>query len=159
MIAGAANCLGNFRSSWPVAYWSIARRAFGVTQKFISFWRSWLIVSARLGIYAFYPASLAVVVIYMCDIFPYLGRISKYGDFSYGLYVCHFPVIQSFATLALLAEYPGLRAVITLLSCLLCAVLSWHLVEKWWLRPKHHSSPLVVSQAPPVETPIQADLS
>jgi peptidoglycan/LPS O-acetylase OafA/YrhL len=105
-----------------------------------------LIISTQLGVYAFYPASLAVVVIYMCDVFPRLCNVSKYGDFSYGLYVCHFPVIQSFAALALLAGYPGLRAVTTLLSCLLCAVLSWHLVEKWWLRPKSHLSPLVVSQ-------------
>ena len=104
-----------------------------------------LTASAQLGVYAFYPASLAVVVIYMCDVFPYLGHVSKYGDFSYGLYVCHFPVIQSFAALAILAGHPGPRAVITLLSCLLCAILSWHLVEKWWLRPKSHLATLVVS--------------
>jgi peptidoglycan/LPS O-acetylase OafA/YrhL len=99
-----------------------------------------LIISIRLGVYALYPASLAIVVIYICDVFPYLGHISKYGDFSYGLYVCHFPIIQSFAMLSVLTEYPGLRAVVALGGCILSAVLSWHLVEKWWLRPNEQIS-------------------
>ena len=116
-----------------------------------------LILSKQLGVYAFYPASLAVVVIYLCDVFPCLGSVSKYGDFSYGLYVSHFPIIQSFAALALFAGHPGLRAVIALLSCLLYAVLSWHLVEKWWLRPKRPLSS--VFGGSPVKKPIQVDLS
>jgi peptidoglycan/LPS O-acetylase OafA/YrhL len=105
-----------------------------------------LIVSSRLGVYALYPASLGIVVIYICGVFPYMGHISKYGDFSYGLYVCHFPIIQSFAMLSVLAEHPGLRAVIALGSCLLYAALSWHLVEKRWLRPKEQISRILVSQ-------------
>jgi peptidoglycan/LPS O-acetylase OafA/YrhL len=118
-----------------------------------------LTLSTQLELYALYPASLAIVVIYMCDVFPYLGNVSKYGDLSYGLYVCHFPIIQSFAALSLLAGHPGVRAVIALLSCLLYAFLSWHLVEKWWLRPKRPSSPPVVSQGSSMAKPIQADLS
>jgi peptidoglycan/LPS O-acetylase OafA/YrhL len=105
-----------------------------------------LIISVQLGVYGLYPASLAIVVIYLCDVFPCLGRVSKYGDFSYGLYVWHFPIIQSFAMLGVLAGHPGLRAVTALASCLLCAVLSWHLVEKWWLRPKKQMSRLIVSR-------------
>jgi peptidoglycan/LPS O-acetylase OafA/YrhL len=103
-----------------------------------------LVISTQLGLYAFYPASLAVVVIYMCDVFPYLGNISKYGDFSYGLYVSHFPIILSFAALSVLPENPALRAVLTLSTCLLYAILSWHLIEKWWLRSKSHLSPVVL---------------
>jgi peptidoglycan/LPS O-acetylase OafA/YrhL len=103
-----------------------------------------LIVSAQLGVYPLYPASLAVVVIYVCDVLPFLGNISKYGDFSYGLYVSHFPIIQSFAALGVLPENPALRTITTLLTCLLYAVLSWHLVEKWWLRPKSRLSPVIL---------------
>ena len=40
-----------------------------------------LTLSMQLELYALYPASLAIVVIYMCDVFPYLGNVSKYGDF------------------------------------------------------------------------------
>jgi peptidoglycan/LPS O-acetylase OafA/YrhL len=103
-----------------------------------------LIVSTQLGVYVFYPASLAVAVIYMCDVFPYLGNVSRFGDFSYGLYVSHFPIIQTFAALAVLPGNPALRAVIALLTCLFYAILSWHLVEKWWLRPKNRLSPVVL---------------
>ncbi len=78
-----------------------------------------LIVSNWLGAYVLYPISLAVVVIYVCDVLPYLGNISRYGDFSYGLYVSHFPIILSFAALSVLPGNPTLRAVIALLACLL----------------------------------------
>jgi peptidoglycan/LPS O-acetylase OafA/YrhL len=103
-----------------------------------------LVISNQLGVYAIYPASLAVVVIYACDVLPYLGNISRYGDFSYGLYVSHFPIILSFAALSVLPENLALRAVTTLLTCLLYAILSWHLVEKRWLRPKSRSSPVTL---------------
>jgi peptidoglycan/LPS O-acetylase OafA/YrhL len=102
-----------------------------------------LLASTQLGVYALYPASLAVVVIYICDVFPYLGNISRYGDFSYGVYVSHFPIILSFAALGALPENPALRAAMALFACLLYAILSWHLIEKWWLRPKSHLSPVV----------------
>ena len=103
-----------------------------------------LIASTQLGVYALYPASLAVVVIYICDVFPYLGNISRYGDFSYGLYVSHFPILVSFAALGVLPENPILTAIMALLACVLYAVLSWHMVEKWWLRPTSQRSPAVL---------------
>jgi peptidoglycan/LPS O-acetylase OafA/YrhL len=103
-----------------------------------------LIISAQLEVYGFYPASLAVVVIYMCDVFPYVGNVSKYGDISYGLYVSHFPIIQTFAALTVLPGNPALRAVIALLTSLVYAILSWHLIEKWWLKPNSHRSPVAL---------------
>jgi peptidoglycan/LPS O-acetylase OafA/YrhL len=103
-----------------------------------------LIISAELGVYALYPVSLAIVVIYACDVLPYLGNISKYGDFSYGLYVSHFPILVSFAALSVLPGNPLLRAAMALLVCLLYAILSWHLIEKRWLRPKSRVSPVPV---------------
>jgi peptidoglycan/LPS O-acetylase OafA/YrhL len=102
-----------------------------------------LVVNAKLGVYALYPASLAVVVIYACDVLPYLGNISKYGDFSYGLYVSHFPILLSFSALSVLSENLVLRAVVALVTCLLYAGLSWHLIEKWWLRSKGQQSPVI----------------
>jgi peptidoglycan/LPS O-acetylase OafA/YrhL len=105
---------------------------------------SGLVVSSWLGVYALYPISLAIVVIYICDVLPYLGNISRYGDFSYGLYVSHFPIVLSFAALSVLSGNPALRAVITLLACLLYAILSWHLIEKRWLRSKSRLSPVTL---------------
>lgn len=103
-----------------------------------------LAINAELSVYALYPISLAVVVIFACSVFPFIGNVSKYGDFSYGLYVCHFPIIQSVAATSLFAEQPALRATFAFLACLIYAVLSWHLVEKLWLRRKSYSAALVV---------------
>jgi len=118
-----------------------------------------LIIASRLGAYPLYPASLAIVVIYVCQVFPYLGHISKYGDFSYGLYVWHFPIMQTVAALAFLADSPVLRAIVTITLCFLCAVLSWHLVEKRWLTLTKGRSLLLPSNGPALDerlTPLEA---
>jgi peptidoglycan/LPS O-acetylase OafA/YrhL len=64
---------------------------------------------------------------------PGLNRISRYGDFSYGLYLYAFPVQQ-----LVLYLFPLLRAPILAcaLTTSLVAFLSWHLVEKPALRLK-----------------------
>jgi peptidoglycan/LPS O-acetylase OafA/YrhL len=62
---------------------------------------------------------------------------SKYGDFSYGLYLWAFPVQQ------IVASYPlgmdnRLNFFIGILITLVLAFISWHLVEKHALRLKAH---------------------
>jgi hypothetical protein len=42
------------------------------------------------------PIALGILVIYLALIFPYLGRFGKYGDFSCGIYILHFPILQLF---------------------------------------------------------------
>ncbi len=89
-------------------------------------------------LYPLYALSLSVIVIYLALIFPYLGNIAKYGDLSYGIYIWHFPIIQTFISLHLFNAHPipaflGLTTVI-----LLFAWLSWHLVEKPFLGKKSH---------------------
>jgi peptidoglycan/LPS O-acetylase OafA/YrhL len=85
--------------------------------------------------YFFYPAVLAIIVIYICVVARPLIRATKYGDFSYGLYIVHWPILQTFGTLHLLEGHPIVLAIAALSCCFLAAVLSWHLVEKHWLRP------------------------
>ena len=73
-----------------VSYWSIVWRAFGVTQIiYLALAVLGLTLSTKPELYALYPASLAIVVIYMCDVLPYQGNVSS-GNISYGLYVCRF---------------------------------------------------------------------
>jgi len=86
-----------------------------------------------VNIYVLYPAALAVLVIYFCLLLPVSVPAAKYGDFSYGLYIVHFPIIQTFAALAILGDAPLLRALAVIGACIVAAALSWHLVEKWWL--------------------------
>ena len=88
------------------------------------------------GFYPLFPLSLGIVVIYLCMLFFFLGPIGKYGDFSYGLYIIHFPVLQTIAATGFLAGSPNLRVLFALVAVLALAVLMWHLVEKRFLTAK-----------------------
>jgi len=61
---------------------------------------------------------------------PVLRRFGRYGDFSYGMYIYAF-MIQQWLTWLMGPGHPywlGLLA--SMLCTLVCAVLSWHLVER-----------------------------
>lgn len=89
------------------------------------------------NIYLLYPLALAAIVIYFALIFKYLGNFGKYGDFSYGIYIWHFPILQ------LLDHYkmfdnPSLAIPLSFISIFFVAFLSWHLIEKPFLSRKSH---------------------
>jgi peptidoglycan/LPS O-acetylase OafA/YrhL len=60
------------------------------------------------------------------------GRI-KSGDFSYGTYVLHFPVIQVLVAFGIFHAYPLASVVFTALAVAILSFASWHLVEKRFL--------------------------
>ena len=66
---------------------------------------------------------------------PRLPDAARFGDLSYGLYIVHFPIIQTVAALGIFAGNPwaGLGAVV--LASIVAALFLWHLVEKPSLRP------------------------
>ena len=88
-------------------------------------------------IYFLYPIALATVTIYFCLVFKYLGNFGKYGDFSYGLYIWHFPIMQVFVNNGWLAQ-PWISIPILFVSIFLVAYLSWHLIEKPFLGKRSH---------------------
>jgi len=68
----------------------------------------------------------------------YMGNFSKHGDFSYGTYIVHFPLIQAMVALGLTNQNPALF-LLGALSCILAtAFLLWHLVEKKFLAKSSH---------------------
>lgn len=89
-------------------------------------------------LYVIYPIALAIVIIYFTSIFKYLGNFGKYGDLSYGIYIWHFPIIQIFIHLNLLNNFPIIGYVSLIFSVFLMAFLSWHFVEKPFLRRDSH---------------------
>jgi len=89
-------------------------------------------------LYPVYAASLSIIVIYLALIFPYLGHIAKYGDLSYGIYIWHFPVIQTFISLHLFDTYPIAALAGLFIAVLFLAWLSWHLIEKPFLEKRSH---------------------
>ena len=86
------------------------------------------------------PLALAVLVVF-CGLYVYLGNFGKYGDFSYGLYILHFPIIQLYAQAEWGRGNPYLFLTAVVLTSLFGAVLMWHLVEKRFLfRSSHYVS-------------------
>ena len=101
-------------------------------------WRIFFLMLAGLLGAAFDPRAFAAVFVlvlpYMVLFLAYVpgGRIRAYnrcGDYSYGLYLYAFPVQQALAALL-----PGIgvwsMVALATLGALLCALGSWHWVEK-----------------------------
>jgi len=84
------------------------------------------------------PITLSVIIIYLAYIFPFLGHWGKYGDFSYGIYIVHFPVLQTLIALGLFAEKPFVALLIAILTVFSLAFLFWHFIEKPFLKKRSH---------------------
>lgn len=83
------------------------------------------------------PFALATGVVF-CGLFGYLGNVGRYGDFSYGLYMLHFPVIQLLLLHGGLNAQPGWFVLVALTMSVLGAVLLWHGIEKRFLFRQSH---------------------
>jgi peptidoglycan/LPS O-acetylase OafA/YrhL len=95
-----------------------------------------LIISSftHFKIDVFYPAAFGSIVIIAAYSLPFLNNFGKYGDFTYGLYIYHFPIIQLFRQYNLFEKYnPILMAFSVILITLFFAVLSWFFIEKRFL--------------------------
>jgi peptidoglycan/LPS O-acetylase OafA/YrhL len=78
-----------------------------------------------------FPISLGVIIIVSAYNIPVLNNFGKYGDFTYGLYIYHFPIIQIFKQYDLFVKFnPFLMTFLVLLISFIFAIFSWFLVEK-----------------------------
>ena len=82
------------------------------------------------------PLAVTAVVYWAAIAGPRLPAVAKHGDFSYGVYLYHFPLVQTFIALGTFRWSPlaGWMASVTVVG--VSAVLSWKLVE----RPTLHRS-------------------
>ncbi|MFA6466083.1 MAG: acyltransferase [Desulfurivibrionaceae bacterium] len=83
------------------------------------------------------PFALATVVVSF-GLFLYVGNCGKYGDFSYGLYILHFPAIQLLLYSGWFRESPWCFLMAVVLITTSGAIALWHLVEKRFLFRKSH---------------------
>jgi peptidoglycan/LPS O-acetylase OafA/YrhL len=82
----------------------------------------------------FYPAAFGTIVIIVAYSLPFLNNFGKYGDFTYGLYIYHFPIIQLFRQYNLFEKYnPIAMAFAVILIALSFAIFSWFVIEKRFL--------------------------
>jgi len=76
------------------------------------------------------PICVGIIVYWIAISAPKLWSPSAYGDFSYGIYLVHFPLVQAFVSLGWYSAQPSL-ALISTLICILCfATFSWFFVER-----------------------------
>jgi len=82
----------------------------------------------------FSPIMIGIIVLYIAYSFKFLNNFGKYGDFTYGIYIFHFPIIRTFTTLGLFQDYnPFVMAFLCMLIVIAVGVSSWHFYEKRFL--------------------------
>ena len=82
----------------------------------------------------FYPLAWGIIIFTVAFSFSFFNKAGKYGDFSYGIYLFHFPIIQIVVSFNFCKNNPFfVFSLVTFLTFTL-AWLSWHLLEKRFLR-------------------------
>jgi peptidoglycan/LPS O-acetylase OafA/YrhL len=98
------------------------------------------VVEYNLEYEMFLPLAFAVMVFYFAysGLFRSLNNFAKNGDFSYGVYIFHFPIIQTLIYLGLFdgGWNVGVALFITILLTAAAALFSWHVIEKRFLALK-----------------------
>jgi peptidoglycan/LPS O-acetylase OafA/YrhL len=84
-------------------------------------------------IYVLRPLSIPIIVLGFCFLAPEMKGPTRWGDFSYGTYLLHWPIIQTLVALGLFERAPWAAAIGALVLVSAASVLSWYFVEKPWL--------------------------
>jgi peptidoglycan/LPS O-acetylase OafA/YrhL len=98
----------------------------------------WLTVGAALlylghiatGWFVLRPAGVATLTLSASLLAPTIKGPTRWGDFSYGIYVLHWPIIQLFVAAGLYRNHPWAALAISVVTIAIAAVLSWFFVEK-----------------------------
>lgn len=101
-----------------------------------------LLISGLVGILPYTMPVLGAYVLFFAAFSPELKLhgFARHGDFSYGLYLYAFPVQQLLVSYFRPLWNAGTLTLAAFLIAGMCAVLSWHGVEKRWLRRKATST-------------------
>lgn len=75
------------------------------------------------------PFAVTAMVMWAALAGPRLPALGKHGDFSYGVYVYHFPIVQTLIALGLFAFSPALAVIVVVIAVALCSIASWYWIE------------------------------
>jgi peptidoglycan/LPS O-acetylase OafA/YrhL len=84
------------------------------------------------------PVAMALLIAWFAVGMRYLGNFGRFGDFTFGLYLWHFPLIQTFISLNLFEGNPFVTLAGLLSILLALAYVSWHWLEKPFLARDSH---------------------
>ena len=99
------------------------------------------VLAAVMALFAGIPflAPVAIgVIVFTAAWGRYWGNAERYGDISYGLYIWHYPILQTLVTVGVFAFSPYLALLCALALTAAAALVSWHLIEKRFLRKSSH---------------------
>jgi peptidoglycan/LPS O-acetylase OafA/YrhL len=85
---------------------------------------------AWTGWYELRPIPVAILVLAICLLLPQVKGPTRWGDFSYGTYVLHWPILQLVISTGAFAVRPWLALSGSIVLIGICAVLSWNFIEK-----------------------------
>lgn len=83
-----------------------------------------------------FPFAFGLIIIWVAFSKIPLRNFAKYGDFSYGLYLTHFPIIQIFTQLNIYNKYSFVGLFASFSVILLFSILIWKFIEKPFLQKK-----------------------
>ncbi len=95
----------------------------------------WDARSANPGVFL-YPVALTALVFWAAHNLRHLGDVTRRGDVSYGVYILHFPVIQTLVHFGVFKGSPWGGVALAVILVLGLAFASWHLIEKPMLAHK-----------------------
>lgn len=87
----------------------------------IHLWTHWV---------ALRPLSVSTLTLGACILLPHIEGPTRWGDFSYGSYLLHFPIIQSLVAIGLFRYSAAISLPVTFACIALAAAFSWFAVER-----------------------------
>lgn len=84
------------------------------------------------------PIAYGAIVIYLATANFSSFNIGRFGDISYGVYLYHFPIIQLLIFLEIFRANALVGLLLTFLLTFLASLVSWHFIEKRFLKRSSH---------------------
>lgn len=117
-------------------------------------WGAWLVMpalglfalSALTGQFFLRPLSIPVLVLGFSLLLPEMKGPARWGDFSYGTYVLHYPIVQTLIAFGLFQRSPWMAFSLVVLLVAAFAVFSWFFVERRWLTRRVKVQPYAEGQ-------------
>jgi peptidoglycan/LPS O-acetylase OafA/YrhL len=76
------------------------------------------------------PAAIAALTLGASLLLPQVKGPTRWGDFSYGTYILHYPIVQLIVAAGLFTVHPWVALLLTVTIVAIAATMSWFFVEK-----------------------------